>query len=96
MDEVAALEGRQQGALLRVLEQGAFFRAGGTQKVAMNARIITATNRDIDASWNAANSAATCSIASTPFDSRCRRCATAGATSRSSPSTSCRAIPRDR
>ncbi|MEP7380354.1 MAG: sigma-54 dependent transcriptional regulator [Gemmatimonadota bacterium] len=49
MDEVAALERRQQGALLRVLEQGAFFRAGGTQKVAMNARIITATNRDIDA-----------------------------------------------
>ena len=49
MDEVAALEGRQQGALLRVLEQGSFFRAGGSQKVTMNARIITATNRDIDA-----------------------------------------------
>lgn len=49
MDEVAALEMRQQGALLRVLEQGAFFRAGGTQKVTMNARIIAATNRDIDA-----------------------------------------------
>lgn len=49
MDEVAALDLRQQGALLRVLEQGSFFRAGGTQKVTMNARIITATNRDIDA-----------------------------------------------
>ncbi len=49
MDEVAALEGRQQGALLRVLEQGNFFRVGGTQKVTLNARLITATNRDIDA-----------------------------------------------
>lgn len=49
MDEVAALEGRQQGALLRVLEQGTFFRVGGTQKVTLNARLITATNRDIDA-----------------------------------------------
>lgn len=49
MDEVAALEARQQGALLRVLEQGTFFRVGGTQKVALNARLLTATNRDIDA-----------------------------------------------
>lgn len=49
MDEVAALEGRQQGALLRVLEQGTFFRVGGAQKVTLNARLITATNRDIDA-----------------------------------------------
>jgi len=48
MDEVAALEGRLQGALLRVLEQGSFFRAGGTQKVSLNARLITATNRDLD------------------------------------------------
>lgn len=30
MDEVAALDARLQGALLRVLEQGAFCRAGGT------------------------------------------------------------------
>ncbi|GMV09760.1 MAG: sigma-54-dependent Fis family transcriptional regulator [Gemmatimonadota bacterium] len=49
MDEIAALDGRQQGAILRVLEQGTFFRVGGTQRVTLNARIITATNRDIDA-----------------------------------------------
>ena len=49
MDEVAALEGRQQASLLRVLEQGSFLRAGGSQKVTVNARLITATNRDIDA-----------------------------------------------
>jgi two-component system, NtrC family, response regulator AtoC len=49
MDEVAALEPRLQGALLRVLEQGAFFRSGGTQRVTVNARLITATNRDLEA-----------------------------------------------
>ncbi|MCC6929576.1 MAG: sigma-54-dependent Fis family transcriptional regulator [Gemmatimonadaceae bacterium] len=48
MDEIGALERRLQGALLRVLEQGNFFRAGGTQKVAFNARLITATNRDLE------------------------------------------------
>jgi len=48
MDEVAALEPRLQGALLRVLENGSFMRWGGTQKVSMNARIITATNKDLE------------------------------------------------
>ncbi|MEO6443700.1 MAG: sigma-54 dependent transcriptional regulator [Gemmatimonadaceae bacterium] len=49
MDEVAALEPRLQGALLRVLENGSFLRGGGTQKVALNARLITATNKDLNA-----------------------------------------------
>ena len=48
MDEVAALEPRLQGALLRVLENGSFTRGGGTQKVSLNARIITATNKDLE------------------------------------------------
>ena len=48
MDEVAALEPRLQGALLRVLENGSFMRGGGTQKVSLNARIITATNKDLE------------------------------------------------
>lgn len=49
MDEISALDPRLQGALLRVLEQGSFHRVGGMQRVAMNARLITATNRNIDA-----------------------------------------------
>jgi DNA-binding NtrC family response regulator len=49
MDEISALDPRLQGAMLRVLEQGSFLRVGGMQKVAMSARLITATNRDIDA-----------------------------------------------
>jgi DNA-binding NtrC family response regulator len=36
-----------QAKLLRALEQGSFFRVGGTQKVEVNVRIIAASNRDL-------------------------------------------------
>ena len=49
MDEIAALDPRLQGALLRVLEQGVFHRVGGARKVATSARLISATNRDLGA-----------------------------------------------
>jgi DNA-binding NtrC family response regulator len=47
MDEIMGLEPKVQGKLLRALEQGSFFRVGGTQKVEVNARIVTATNKDL-------------------------------------------------
>jgi DNA-binding NtrC family response regulator len=47
MDEIAGLEERLQGALLRALEQRTFMRVGGRQKVELNARIVAATNRDL-------------------------------------------------
>lgn len=47
MDEIGGLEHKLQGTLLRALEQGAFFRVGGTQKVTANVRLITATNKDL-------------------------------------------------
>src|SRR5687768_8884458 len=40
MDEIGGLEPKLQGKLLRALEQGSFFRVGGTQKVEVNSRII--------------------------------------------------------
>jgi DNA-binding NtrC family response regulator len=49
LDEVSELESRLQGKLLRALEQGSFFRVGGTQKVEVDVRIVTATNRDLSA-----------------------------------------------
>jgi len=49
LDEVSELEPRLQGKLLRALEQGSFFRVGGTQKVEVDVRIVTATNRDLPA-----------------------------------------------
>jgi DNA-binding NtrC family response regulator len=47
MDGISELEPRMQGKLLRALETGSFFRVGGTQKVEVNVRIITAANRDL-------------------------------------------------
>jgi two-component system NtrC family response regulator len=47
MDEIAGLEERLQGSLLRALEQRTFMRVGGRQKVELNARIVAATNRDL-------------------------------------------------
>jgi len=49
LDEVSELDPRVQGKLLRALEQGSFFRVGGTQKVEVDVRIVTATNRDLAA-----------------------------------------------
>ena len=47
MDEIGELDPKLQGKLLRALEQGNFFRVGGTQKVEVDVRIIAATNRDL-------------------------------------------------
>ena len=52
MDEIGELDTRLQGKLLRALEQGTFFRVGGTQKVEVNVRIIAATNKDLGKAVN--------------------------------------------
>jgi len=48
LDEVAELEPRMQVKLLRVLDGVPFYRLGGTRKVSVDARIIAATNCDLD------------------------------------------------
>ncbi len=48
LDEIGGLDPKLQGKLLRVLEQGSFYRVGGTQKVEVDVRIVTATNKDLD------------------------------------------------
>jgi DNA-binding NtrC family response regulator len=47
LDEVSELEPRIQVKLLRALEQGSFFRVGGTQKVQVDVRLVASTNRDL-------------------------------------------------
>jgi DNA-binding NtrC family response regulator len=47
LDEVSALDPRLQAALSRVIEERRFVRAGGTQKVLLNARLIASSNRDL-------------------------------------------------
>lgn len=47
LDEVGELSPRVQAALLRVLQEGALRRVGGESKVSVDARIVSATHKDL-------------------------------------------------
>ena len=47
LDEIADLPLPMQAKLLRFLEAGSFYRVGGTQPVAVDVRVLAATNRDL-------------------------------------------------
>ncbi len=49
LDEIGEIEASIQAKLLRVLETGVFRRVGGTKNLEANARIVAATNRDLEA-----------------------------------------------
>ena len=48
LDEVGELSPGAQVGLLRVLQEGRFFRLGGEEEIETNVRVIAATNRDLD------------------------------------------------
>jgi DNA-binding NtrC family response regulator len=48
-DEIGELSGYAQARLLRVIEEKRIHRLGGHKQVALNIRIVAATNRDLDA-----------------------------------------------
>jgi two-component system nitrogen regulation response regulator NtrX len=48
IDEVADMPFETQGKVLRVLVEQKFLRIGGSQKVAVNVRIISSTSRDLE------------------------------------------------
>jgi DNA-binding NtrC family response regulator len=49
LDEIGELAPAAQVALLRVLETGCFSRVGSTREIAVDARLIAATHRDLEA-----------------------------------------------
>jgi DNA-binding NtrC family response regulator len=48
LDEIGELHPSLQAKLLRVLETGEFMRVGGTKPIAVDVRIVAATNRKLD------------------------------------------------
>jgi two-component system response regulator AtoC len=48
IDDVGLLSAKLQAKLSRALEHGSFFRIGGTQKVDINVRLVTASTQDIE------------------------------------------------
>jgi len=48
LDEVGDLSLEAQAKLLRFLESGEFFRVGGTEKLQIRTRVVSATNKDLD------------------------------------------------
>ena len=55
LDEIGELPMETQIALLRVLQDQKFERLGGNQPIKTNARVITATNRDLQSAIEAGN-----------------------------------------
>jgi two-component system response regulator AtoC len=47
LDEVGDLSSEAQAKLLRFLESGEYFRVGGTRRLQVQTRVISATNRDL-------------------------------------------------
>jgi len=47
MDEIGNMSLSMQAKLLRVLEEGSFYRLGGTRPIRVDVRLIAATNRDL-------------------------------------------------
>src|SRR5215467_16086575 len=48
LDEVGELDAKVQAKLLRVLDGVPYYRLGGSRKVAVNVRVIAATNRELE------------------------------------------------
>ena len=50
LDEIGELDARMQAKLLRVLDGQPFYRLGGTRKIVAGARVVAATNSDLQES----------------------------------------------
>ena len=94
LDEVGDLGVEAQAKLLRALEGGEVERVGGERPIAVDVRVVSATNKDLAARRRGTDgSATTCSTGSTSSRSTSRRCASGRATSPSWWRTSRRCSP---
>jgi two-component system, NtrC family, response regulator AtoC len=66
-----------QGKLLRFIEEKRFRRVGGTKDLSVDARVVAATNRDLERRSRPAASAPTSTTGSASSRCRSRRCASA-------------------
>jgi DNA-binding NtrC family response regulator len=48
LDEIGDLSTEAQAKLLRFLEEGEYYRVGGTKKLRIRTRVVSATNKDLD------------------------------------------------
>ncbi|MBZ5593390.1 MAG: sigma-54 dependent transcriptional regulator [Acidobacteriia bacterium] len=55
LDEIGDLPPRMQVKLLRVLDGAPYYRLGGTKKISVDARVIAATNQDLERAMAAGN-----------------------------------------
>jgi transcriptional regulator with PAS, ATPase and Fis domain len=55
LDEIGELPPRMQVKLLRVLDGAPYYRLGGTRKISVDARVIAATNQDLEQAMAAGN-----------------------------------------
>lgn len=55
LDEVGDLSPDSQAKLLRFIEEGEFYRVGGTKKLTVRTRVVSATNRDLQKEVDAGN-----------------------------------------
>ena len=78
LDEIGEIPVEMQVKLLRAIQESEFERVGGLKTIKVDVRLITATNRDLEAGDPARQrSARTCTTGSTSCRSRSRRCASA-------------------
>jgi two-component system, NtrC family, response regulator AtoC len=49
LDEIGEMPPEMQAKLLQVLQDGEYFRVGGTRAIRVNTRVVVATNRDLEA-----------------------------------------------